>query len=152
MNIRFTILLILITSVVFGQKFSIKKELPTLLTAYISGVSDGTAETIKWHYSKFNNVFPNSNKNYWNPEYSWVNKYKDNDYTKGPKYFGSTTFLVWTTDGYHMTRFVKNTMITTTILLHPREKKKFTSYMLDVLIHTSAYHLGFHTTYETIFK
>lgn len=152
MKFKILILSILLLTKLYGQTFHIKKEIPSILTSYLSGVSDGTAETIKFHYSKFDNVFPNANQNYWNPEYSWTNKYKNNNYTSGPKYFGSTTFLVWTTDGYHMTRFVKNTMVVTTIIIHPKEKKKFSQYLFDLLVHTSAYHLGFHTTYETIFK
>jgi hypothetical protein len=39
---------------------------------------------------------------WWNPEYSQYNKYKDGDPSKGPAFFGATTFLVWTTDAWHL--------------------------------------------------
>lgn len=43
-------------------------------------------------------------QNWWNPNISWKNKYKNNDPTQGPKFFGSTTFLVWLTDAWHFSK------------------------------------------------
>lgn len=119
---------------------------------YVAGIFDGTAETLKFHYSNFSRVFPNSNPNYWNPQISWTNKYRNSNYALGPKYFGSTTFLVWTTDGYHMMRFGRNTMFLCTVISLSREKKKLKHLLFDAVLNSSAYHLGFWTSYETIFK
>lgn len=146
------LLLVLFSSVARSQSFSFKKEWPSLLTSALSGGFDGTAETVKSHYSSFKRTFPNADPAYWDMEVSWVNKYKNGDPNQGPKYLGSTTFLVWTTDGYHFTRFGKNTMMLTTLVIHPREKKKFKHYLLDIAIHTVAYQIGFHTTYNLLFK
>lgn len=33
---------------------------------------------------------------------SWTNKYKNHDHTQGPAFYGSATFLVWLTDGWHL--------------------------------------------------
>ena len=57
---------------------------------------------------KFNSSIFSTFKNaYWfNPNGSWKNKYKDNDPTKGPKFFGSTTFLVFTTDAWHFFQMI----------------------------------------------
>jgi hypothetical protein len=41
------------------------------------------------------------NQQYWNPVLSCRNKYKNGNKEEGPKFFGSTTFLVWTTDAWH---------------------------------------------------
>ncbi len=49
---------------------------------------------------------------------SWVNKY--NDYAAGdlrPKYIGATTFLVWTTDGWHLSKFLFNACWRTALIL-----------------------------------
>jgi len=146
------ILLISLSSSTYGQKYSFKKEWPTLATIYLSGVFDGTSETLTHHYMEFYKVFPNANQQYWNPTYSWRKKYKDGNYNLEPKYLGSTSFLVWTTDGYHMLRFSRNMMIVGTFLLHPREKKNWKSHALDVFMHTSFYHMGFWTTHEIIFN
>ena len=129
-----------------------KKELPSYITSYLSGALDGTSETIKWHYYEFEESFPNANPMFWNPKYSSQNKYKDGITSHGPKYFGSTSFLAWTTDGYHLTRTSRNFLLVSTILLHPKEKKRFKYYVKDVVIHTLIYQIGFTTTYGLIFK
>lgn len=152
MRIKLFLLIFLFSINSYGQKFSLKKELPSYTSTFLSGAADGTAETLKWKYANFEKVFPNANSNYWNPNLSWVNKYKNNNPNLGPKFIGSTTTFVWTTDGYHIMRFTKNTMLVTAIVLHPRQKRKLKHYLYDIVLHTTAYHLGFHTTYETIFR
>lgn len=117
----------------------------------VAGMADGTNEEISHHYKDFKKVFPNANDQYWDPKISWRNKYKNGDVTQGPRYFGSTTFLVWTTDGYHMTRFVKNTMIVTSIGLGVRQKRKFKDFLVTAIAHTVAYHTGFLLTYDVMF-
>lgn len=52
-------------------------------------------------------VFRNLNPKFFNPDVSWVNKYKDDNPLEGEKFFGSTTFLVWLTDFWHMLKFIK---------------------------------------------
>lgn len=146
------IILCLLISVNSFSQINIKRELPTLISSYIAGASEGTAEILKWHYDRFDKRFPNANQNYWNPKYSGDNKYRDGLGMNGPKYFGSTTFLVWTTDGYHLTRFMRNNMFITTLILHPKEKRNWKYVALDALLHTVAFQIGFHTTYGIIFK
>ncbi len=38
---------------------------------------------------------------WWSEHKSWINKYKNGDPNQGPAFFGSTTFLVFMTDGWH---------------------------------------------------
>lgn len=132
-------------------QFSIKKDWPSLLPMTVAGIFDGTNEEISHHYTDFKQVFPKANDQYWDPKISWRNKYRNGDPTQGPNYFGSTTILVWTTDGYHMTRFVKNTMVVTSIALSVRQKRKFKDFLVTAIAHTAAYHLGFFTSYDLAF-
>ena len=37
---------------------------------------------------------------------SWTRKYRDNNPQAGPLFWGSTTFLVFLTDGYHLTQWL----------------------------------------------
>ena len=62
------------------------------LAAVCNAVMDVLA--FKYKRSIFNKLDPD----FWNPSRSWRNKYKDQEEPKGPKFFGSTTFLVFTTD------------------------------------------------------
>ncbi len=68
--------------------------------------ADAVQDTITFHYdqSVFHTVRP---RQYFDPAISWRNKYKDGDPDKGPRFFGSTTFLVWLTDFWHLLKFCK---------------------------------------------
>ena len=45
---------------------------------------------------------------FWNPKFSWKNKYRYDNNTKKlkEKFLGSTTVFVWTTDAWHLFQFV----------------------------------------------
>ena len=152
MKYTITILTLLLSFKSHSQKYNFKKQIPSISTMYAAGFFDGSAETLKFHYSDFRTTFPKANPNYWNPEISWKNKYKDGNYMMGPRYFGSTTFLVWTTDGYHLMRFSRNTMFFCTVISLDLRKTKFKHLLIDAVINTSAYHLGFWSSYETMFN
>jgi len=122
------------------------------VTSFLSGASDGTAETLRDHYQEFKITFPNANDQFWNPDISWKNKYKNGDYRQGPKFPLSTTVFVWTTDGYHLMRFSKNTLLVATIALHTRQKRSFKNHLLNVALHTISYHLGFNTAHKLVFR
>ena len=46
-----------------------------------------------------------------NKDVSWRLKWKNRDPNEGPRFFGSTTFLVWLTDGEHLFQFLKQLTI-----------------------------------------
>lgn len=76
-----------------------------LITFAIQGIAKAVKDVLVFHSSKFETKFPNSNLNFWilwPPYSSWRNKYKNGSVSNGSKYFGSTTFLVWLTDGWHL--------------------------------------------------
>lgn len=50
-------------------------------------------------------------RDFWDPRVSWKNKYKEGVPEYGPKFFGSTTFLVWVTDLWHLCKFVKMNLL-----------------------------------------
>jgi hypothetical protein len=128
-----------------------KEDWKSLVPMTVAGMADGVNEEISHHYRDFKRIFPNASDQFWDPKISWTNKYKNGDYTQGRKFFGSTTFLVWTTDGYHMTRMVKNTMIVTSIGLNVGSKRGFKHFAKRAIMHTAAYHLGFFLTYDLAF-
>lgn len=73
----------------------------TIFAAILNAVMDTIA--IKYNKSIFPKLFPTKNQ-FFNPSVSWKNKYKNNDPTLGPKFFGSTTFLAFTTDAWHLAK------------------------------------------------
>lgn len=148
------ILLVGVTYVNTYAQFNIKRELPSLLTSFGAGMQEGGAETLKFHFYKVRKKYPGVNEKYWNPDISWVNKYKNGDVNQGPKYFGSTSFLVWTTDGYHLLRMQRNFLLQSTFVLRISlsEKRKWYWYLVDATVHGLAYQTGFYLIYNVTFK
>jgi hypothetical protein len=83
-----------------------------VLFVILSGVSEAIMDKIQFHWSK--TIFAINPDKYkplfWNPKLSWKNKYKDAE-TLEPKFKGSTTIFVFTTDAWHLFKFLKNTSI-----------------------------------------
>ena len=51
-----------------------------------------------FYTSRLKNLDPQ----YWDKHKSWRNKWKGGVAANGEKFFGSSTFLVWTTDAWHL--------------------------------------------------
>lgn len=136
------------------KKWNYKRTLLGCGVAFVGGVANGYHETILHHYPQFKKVHPNANDQYWNPEISWLNKYEDFDrYGKKEAYFGSTTFLAWTTDAYHLTSVISNTsLIGATCIITIGEKRKWWEYGIDILAMSLSRSAGFHLIYSQIYK
>ena len=126
---------------------------------YASGASHGLAETLTWRYNRFQRVHPKALEGYWNPRVSWVNKYKTDRHgniipPRRPAYFGSTTFLVWTTDGYHAASTGARVFGAAglTIPVWQGSRKKLKHYALELAGSCLVWTAGFHTTYTLIYR
>lgn len=141
-----------------SERFSLKEILTKRLIykssfVLIAGIFDGTAETVKFHYSSFKKMFPDANDQFWDEDISWSNKYSNNNKANGPAFFGSTTFLVWTTDGYHLMRTLRNANIMVAITIDfCNEKKRWYYYVIDAIVCYIAYNVGFTISYDLIFR
>lgn len=81
----------------------------------IAGVGKAVMDKINFHY--YESVFTGLNPSFWNPIYSWTNKYKYGSKNSGPRFFGSTTFLVWVTDAWHLFQTIYGVTTATGIFL-----------------------------------
>jgi hypothetical protein len=81
----------------------------------LAGAAEAVMETLQFHFSI--SVFADKNPLFWNPKESWRNKYKDGDPNKGPKFFLSTSSLVFLTDGFHLAQFIQLSAIRTSLVL-----------------------------------
>lgn len=122
--------------------------------AFVGGVANGYHETITYHYSKFKAIHPNANDQFWDPKISWLNKYENYRlYGEKEKYFGSTTFLAWTTDAKHLLSVSSNTSILgATCIITIGEKRKWWEYAIDIAAISLARSAGFHMIYSGIYK
>jgi len=94
-----------------------------LALSILAGLADGTRDTLAFHYTS--SIFPRGDGEYllgagesfWNPDISWRNKWKNGDPEQGERFLGSSTFLDWTTDGWHLFQFIMLTAFQLAIAL-----------------------------------
>jgi hypothetical protein len=103
-------------------------------------------DTLSFHYNV--SIFSKWIKyeDFTNPQKSWVNKYKFNNPTLGPKFFGSKTFLVWTTDLWHLSKTLMITFFALAIVFYT--PLITTGYiLLDLFINAEILHISFSLTF-----
>ena len=77
-----------------------------IVLAIIAGTAKAVMDTLQFHYDDsllFNRRW---NKLFWDPYYSWRNKYKKGRPENGPRFLFSTTLFVFVTDGWHLMQFI----------------------------------------------
>jgi len=120
---------------------------------FLAGASKGFNETLLFHYDQFHQRFPRLNSEWFNPQVSWKNKYKNGDPSSGAKFPLSTTMLVATTDQYHLNNFINKTAwISTIMITMGEERKSFKYHLLDLLYYTACHQLGFALMYYPYLK
>ena len=73
----------------------------SVITAILAGFSKAVCDLSEEGKLKF------YKKTFWLKEFSWVNKYKNNDPKQGAKFLGSTTIFVMFTDAWHLFGFLQ---------------------------------------------
>jgi hypothetical protein len=119
----------------------------SLILIIIAAIFNAIMDTLSFHYGV--SVFSKWTKYeyFLNPQKSWVNKYKHNNPSLGPKFFGSKTFLVWTTDLWHLSKMLMITLLTLAIVFYT--PLITTGYILiDILINSSILHFVFSACFE----
>ena len=112
-----------------------------LLTA---GMAKGFNEALQYKYNGFEAIFPHADDQWFYPTFSYTNKYKDNDPSKGPKFPLSTSLLVMFTDQYHLNNFIQKSALTAALVFKIGEgKKPFRHYVMDILYYSACYLAGF---------
>ena len=83
------ILFLLISTSCFGQKreFRLIEEIPSMSAMFLAGAFNGVSQDLLFHYNEFETTFPNANSQYWDPEISWANKYKNKGYVKSHNHY-----------------------------------------------------------------
>jgi hypothetical protein len=147
------IILMLVSTLSWGQQreFKLIEEIPSMSTMFLAGAFNGVSQDVLFLYNEFENTFPNTYPQFWDPSISWVNKYKNQDPLQGARFPGSTTILVGTTDGYHAMLSSRDIMIVTSIALSSKSRS-WKHFLKKTAVYTLAYSAGFHLTYRTIIK
>ena len=130
-----------------GKRFRVKPMvLPAILT-FVGGAFDGLNQAISFHYSAVDAKL-HLNDGWADPAQSWRRKYKNGDPQQGRRYIGSRTWLVWTTDLYHLTRFGSNLFNAGAITLHFSKRKKWYAYIIEGATYWLCNRVGFSLVYD----
>lgn len=122
------------------QKYQWKKQIAPAILVFTSGAAEGVMDHLQFHYD--------GNSQYWQPDISWRNKYKNRDPQQGMTFRGK--YLVFTTDGWHMMKFVRNATIFTAFTLKVGEKKKWWVYVAEGAGYWLVNRAGFTLTYNLL--
>jgi hypothetical protein len=117
---------------------------------FLSGAADGINQALQFRYDGFKRVFPHANDHFWKPALSCDNKYKNRDPGQGPKFPGSRTWLVFVTDGYHLTRFADHLFMAgaVSVKIAGYEKKKWYKYVIEAVGYWVVNRAGFCLVYN----
>jgi hypothetical protein len=116
----------------------------------LAGAADGVNQALMFQYDGFKKAFPRANDQFWKPALSGANKYKNGDPEQGAKFPGSKTYLVFLTDGYHLTRFTDHLFMSGAVAVKIAgfEKKKWYIYVLEAASYWLLNRAGFCLTYN----
>lgn len=127
----------------------------TILAYALAAFCKGIADTLQFHFmeSVFNDV--GRRPRFWNPKLSWENKYKRDKsghlvQPLKPRFPGSTTFLVFLTDGWHLFEALRNVahaaslcLLGSALITLPVLAWLAVLVTLVYVIHAGAFHLAY---------
>lgn len=124
------------------------------ILVFVAGFAKAVMDMLQFHFEL--SIFRSLNMNFWNPSWSWRNKYKNGDPEYGEKFWGSTTIFCLFTDGWHLSQSLFLTAIFASIVLY---KPIFNYYdfdaiktVIDFLILRGIFGLSFTLFYDKILK
>jgi len=128
---------------VTGQSIKLKDHIPSAVSFAVAGAFEGTMDYLQFHYD--------GNSQFWQPDISWMNKYKNRDPRQGLTFMGR--WFVTGTDGWHAMKGGKNAFTVVGLVLHPYSKgQKWYYYVIEGVSYWIANKIGFHLTYNLILK
>lgn len=125
-----------------------------IVSLFLGGVFDAAMDTLQFSYH--HSVFSTWNPKFWDPEISWMNKHEavpgkpGSIYPNTSRFFGSTTFLVWLTDGWHLFKFCRNTCIALSIIFFPGIHHSFEGLAIYFLAARFVWGVGFSIAYKVL--
>lgn len=136
------------------MKHNIFIKLSVFLFVALAGASNGVMDTLQFHYTQ--SVFAETtHQEYWNPQISWKNKYKDYDNGNREAAFPlSKTALVFATDGWHMFQFLMLSFFTLAIVagltMQGLLEVKWWIILIDFIVLKLVFSSGFHLMYSWV--
>lgn len=112
----------------------------SLLFIILAAILNAVMDILSYRYdlSVFSK-YPKLNQ-FTQPALSWQNKWKNGNRKQGERFFGSSTFLVWTTDAWHLSKTLMLACISIAIVTY--------SPMIHPIVDAIAYWILFGIVFE----
>lgn len=85
---------------------------------------------------------------WWNPAKSWRLKWKNGNNLNGERFWGSSTFFVWLTDGWHCFQMVCISFLVLAVVSYV----PVYGFWVDVLLYKVVFCLAFELVYRYLLK
>lgn len=132
----------------------------SLILIFFAAIFNAIMDNIKTSWT--NSIFSNINNKKWvafaNPIVAYKNKWKNRDIKQGEKFFGSSTFLVWSQDFWHFAKMLMLFCFAFSICLYIplttcfiSSINAFFSHFLDGIIYLLVYTITFEIFYSKVF-
>jgi hypothetical protein len=122
-----------------------------LLLLIGAGTANAIMDTIQFHFGI--SIFK-SRSNWWNNKTSWENKWKLDAEGKPivgkPRFFGSSTFLVFVTDAWHFFQFIMFTLFTIAILAYKPYATEWYFFIVDFIAFKLTFSAAFMVNWKWI--
>lgn len=115
----------------------------TIILVLISAIAKAAMDILQFDF--YNSIFSKYG-NYFNPEYSWKNKW--NEDLSSERFLFSTTILVWITDGWHLFQFIFLNLLIIGIMFYDPK----INILLDFVILRILFGITFELFYSIIFR
>jgi len=125
----------------------------SLIIISLAGLAEAVMDVIQFHFS--DSIFSNSIKyknNYWNPQDSWKNKWKDYDPQLGEKFKGASTLFVFTTDAWHFFKFIRTSLLFIGLGIIAWKVESFINLILLITLARTIFGIAFTLGFDKIFK
>ena len=133
----------------------------SLILILFFGVTEAAKDILSFRY--YQSIFSNYNKEFWHPQFSWINKYNESKLAcnKSPWYYlglytprytekfpFSTTFLVFITDGWHFIKSLSLVSLFGSIVLY----SPMINIWADMWIYFIVFSISFNLCETRLFK
>jgi len=157
MRIKFSSLIfiaLISTLPLLGQRFtySLERVVHSAGIQFGAGFFNGVGDNLQFHYDQ--TIFPRPGEKflwgghqYWNPQVSWRNKYKNWPADRREAFPLSSSALAWTTDAWHLTNTLERTAHRVTIVTYrqPEGPGKGWKKLIDIGLMSLSYSAGWIT-------
>ena len=116
------------------------------LTLYaLTAVFNAATDSLKDFYrtSRFSHWFGIDSK-FWNPEISWMNKWKSGKRENGERFFGSSTIFVAFIDGWHLIKLLMLLSFVGTVVSYT----PILNWYMDIVIYAIIWFVFFELSYR----